>query len=366
MKAMILAAGVGTRLKPLTNRVPKPMLPVIEKPVIEFIVELLAKYGVREIMINISHLGEVVQSYLRSGYKYGVRIGYSFEGRFDKDRLVAEPIGSAGGLKKIQKETGFFDETFILLCGDAIINFDIEKALDFHRMRSSKATILMKEVLPEKVSNYGIVVSDPSGKVTSFQEKPTVEKAKSNFASTGIVIFEPEILDSIPQGEFYDIGSQLLPSLVQKKGAVYSFSPELDWYDIGRKTDYLSILDQALSGKIEGFTPPGKEITSGFWEGIGTSIEKSTRIITPVYIGSGTRIDKNVRLEGPTTIGANCRIGEGVDLNNVFVDDYVRIGPGLKEKNILLTSDFYVRRDGSSGTIAESPLADYVFDMRTF
>ncbi|RAM58610.1 mannose-1-phosphate guanyltransferase, partial [Mesotoga sp. SC_4PWL113PWK15] len=105
MKAMILAAGAGTRLKPLTSRLPKPMLPIIEKPVIEFIVELLAKYDVKEIMVNVSHLAGVLQSYMRSGYRFGVRIGYSFEGHFENGQLVPEPVGSAGGLKKIQEKS---------------------------------------------------------------------------------------------------------------------------------------------------------------------------------------------------------------------------------------------------------------------
>jgi len=364
MKAMILAAGAGTRLKPLTNKIPKPMLPIIEKPVIEFIIELLARHEIREIMINISHLGWVMQNYLKSGYRYGVRIGYSFEGHFEKGQLVAEPVGSAGGMRRIQDSAAFFDETFIVVCGDAVIDFDLKRALDFHNSRGSIATILTKEVPDEQVSNYGIVVSDSQGRVGSFKEKPPLEKAGSNMANTGIYIFEPAIFKYIPSGMFYDIGSQLLPDLVKRKESVYSFTAEIDWFDIGRNSDYLSILGHALLGKIKGFKPSGKEITSGLWKGISSVVEKTTRIITPVFIGANTRIEKNVRLEDPAMVGSNCEICEGADLSNVFVGDYTRIKAGFKGKNILITPDFFIKSDGSTGLISEGPYAEFISDTR--
>jgi len=138
----------------------------------------------------------------------------------------------------------------------------------------------------------------------------------------------------------------------------------MEWFDIGRNSDYLSILGQALLGKIKGFKPSGKEITAGLWKGISSVVEKTTRIITPVFIGSNTRIEKNVRLEGPTMIGSNCEICEGVDLSNVFVGDYTRIKTGFKGKNILITPDFFIRSDGSTGSISEGPYAEFISDTR--
>lgn len=365
MKAMILAAGAGTRLKPLTSRLPKPMLPIIEKPVIEFIVELLAKYDVKEIMVNVSHLAGVLQSYMRSGYRFGVRIGYSFEGHFENGQLVPEPVGSAGGLKKIQEKSGFFDETFIVLCGDAIVDFDIAKAYEFHKASNSMATIISKEVETKKVSNYGIIVSDSSGRVESFQEKPPIDKARSNLANTGIYIFEPEVFDYIPSKQFFDIGGELLPLLVQKKERVFSLDTKIEWYDIGRNSDYLEILGMALRGQIRGFEPSGKQVTEGLWKGTGSVLEKSTKIITPVFIGAGSLVEKNVKLEGPVMIGSNCKIHSGVELSNVFVGDYTRIKPGFKGKNLLITSEYYVTVDGSGGSIADSNLKNYISDVRS-
>jgi len=230
MKAMILAAGKGTRVRPLTNKIPKPMIPIVTKPTIEFLIELLKAHNITEIMINISHLGWIIQDYLRNGSKYGVNIGYSFEGKLLPDgTLETEPIGSAGGMKLIQERYNFFDETFIVLCGDAIIDLDITKAYNFHKSKGALATIITKEVSKEQVSNYGIVVTDEKCKILSFQEKPSPEEAKSNIANTGIYIFEPEIFDYIPSGEFYDIGSQLFPKLVSEGNP---FTPIL-WISIG-------------------------------------------------------------------------------------------------------------------------------------
>jgi len=365
MKAMILAAGAGTRLKPLTNRLPKPMLPIIEKPVIEFILELLAKYDVNEIMINLSHLAGVLQNYVRSGYRYGLRVRYSFEGHFEKGQLVPEPVGSAGGLKKIQEESGFFNETFIVLCGDAIVDFDLAKAYEFHRASDSVATIISKKVERDKIPNYGIIVCDSAGRVESFQEKPAVEKAKSNLANTGIYIFEPEVFNYIPKNQFFDIGGELLPLLVQKRERVFSLDTKIDWYDIGRNSDYLEILGAALEGRIKGFKPSGREVTEGFWRGTGSVLEKSIKIITPVYVGAGSIVEKNVKLEGPVMIGSNCKIHSGVELSNVFVGDYTRIRPGFKGKNLLITSEYYVTVDGSGGSISDSNLKNYISDVRS-
>ena len=365
MKAMILSAGAGTRLRPLTGMIPKPMLPVIEKPVIEFIIELLAKNGVDEMMINISHHGSLIQDYLKSGYGYGLSIGYSFEGHFENGQLKPEPYGSAGGMKKIQTDTGFFDETFIVACGDAIIDLDIKEALEFHRASRALTTIVAKEVSIEQVSNYGIIVSERNGRVRSFQEKPTQAEAMSTIANTGIYIFEPSVFDYIPQGQFYDIGSQLLPELVKKGESVYSFVSQIEWYDVGRSSDYISILGQALKGKVKGYKPSGKEKAPGLWLGTGAIMDISVEIAAPVHIGGMTRIGKNVKLEGPVAIGSNCEIGEDCHLSNVYVSNYTRIEAGLMESNILFTPEYFVRSDGSSGQIMGSQYSKYVSDTRS-
>ncbi|MGC9384520.1 MAG: nucleotidyltransferase family protein, partial [Kosmotogaceae bacterium] len=143
---MILAAGKGTRLRPLTNELPKPMLPIINKPVIEFLLELLKKHQVDEVMINLSHLGWKIQDYVKDGYRYRLNVGYSFEGYYKNESLKTIPLGSAGGIKNIQKKWEFFDDTFIVLCGDAIVDLNISEALTFHKNNNALATIITKNV----------------------------------------------------------------------------------------------------------------------------------------------------------------------------------------------------------------------------
>src|SRR5262245_33080676 len=209
MKAMILAAGKGTRVQPLTYELPKPMIPILGKPLLAYLIEHLARYGIREIMINTSHLHEKIEVYFGYGQRYGVEIGYSFEGKMVNGKVVPHPIGSAGGMRKIQDFGGFFDTTTIVLCGDALADLDLNLVLHEHRARGALASVITKEVRWEEVSNYGVVVSESSGRIVTFQEKPTRADARSNWASTGIYVFEPEVIDLIPPGEAFDIGADL-------------------------------------------------------------------------------------------------------------------------------------------------------------
>ena len=177
-KAMILAAGQGTRVRPLTKYLPKPMIPILGKPVLEYLIEQLARYGVKEIMINVAYSHWKIESYFGNGHRWGVEIGYSFEGSRDHGEIVPKPMGSAGGMRRIQDHSGFFDDTTIVLCGDAIIDLDIGAALHEHRTKKALASVVTLEVPRDEVKNYGIVVSDADGRVTSFQEKPSPETAK--------------------------------------------------------------------------------------------------------------------------------------------------------------------------------------------
>ncbi|MDH3972199.1 MAG: nucleotidyltransferase family protein, partial [Gammaproteobacteria bacterium] len=170
MKAMILAAGKGTRLQPLTNYLPKPMLTLLGRPVLDSIIELLANHGVHDIIINTSHLASEIENYFRDGSGRGVDIAYSFEGHLQGDTLHTQALGSAGGMRKIQDFSGFFDDTFIVLCGDALIDLDISAALAEHRRRGALATLVTKEVPRDEVHKYGVVVTDSDGRITAFQE----------------------------------------------------------------------------------------------------------------------------------------------------------------------------------------------------
>ena len=193
-KGMILAAGQGTRVRPLTKDLPKPMVPILGKPVMEYLIEHLARYGIKEIMINVAYHHKKIEEYFGDGRRWGVSIGYAYEGHSDHGDIIPKPKGSAGGMKAIQDFSGFFDESTLVICGDSIVDLDIGAAMLEHHNKGALASVVALEVLKDQVQNYGIVVADGQGRVQSFQEKPSPAEAKSNLASTGIYIFEPEIL----------------------------------------------------------------------------------------------------------------------------------------------------------------------------
>ncbi|NIA54933.1 NDP-sugar synthase [Massilia sp. TW-1] len=348
MKAMILAAGKGTRVRPLTYDLPKPMIPVLGKPVMAYLIEHLRKHGVTEIMVNVSHLHEKIEEYFGEGEQYGVQIGYSFEGYTKEDgEVVAVPIGSAGGMKKIQEFGGFFDDTTIVLCGDALIDLDLKAALAEHRRKGAMASVITKEVPWDKVSSYGVVVTDQNGRITQFQEKPKQEDALSNFISTGIYLFEPEVIDLIPSGVEFDIGSQLFPLLAEKGMPFYAQGRPFNWLDIGSVSDYWEVLQNVLTGEVNHMDVPGIQIEPGLWTGLNTSIDwRGTTIKGPVYIGSGVKIEAGATIIGPTWIGHGSHICEGAEIVRSVLFEYTRVLNDVALHEMIVFKDYSIDRAG--------------------
>jgi mannose-1-phosphate guanylyltransferase len=348
MKAMILAAGKGTRVRPLTYDLPKPMIPLLGKPVMAYLVEHLAKYGVTEIMVNVSYLHEKIEEYFGEGHQFGVQIGYSFEGYTKDDgEVVPQPLGSAGGMKKIQEFGGFFDDTTIVLCGDALIDLDLKSALFEHRRKGALASVITREVPWDKVPCYGVVVSADNGRITQFQEKPRQEEALSNFISTGIYIFEPEVIDLIPSGQSFDIGSQLFPLLAERGLPFYAQRRPFNWLDIGSVSDYWEVLQNVLMGEVAHMDVPGIQVEDGLWVGLNTSIDwNGTTIEGPVYIGSGTKIEHGATIIGPTWIGHGSHICEGAEIVRSVLFEYTRVLHDVTLHEMIVFKDYSVDRAG--------------------
>ncbi|MBD0269773.1 MAG: NDP-sugar synthase, partial [Cyanobacteria bacterium Co-bin8] len=289
MKAMILAAGKGTRVRPITYTIPKPMIPIMQKPVMEFLLELLRQHGFTQIMVNVSHLANEIEGYFRDGQRFGVELAYSFEGRIVDGKLEGAAIGSAGGMRKIQDFYPFFDDTFVVLCGDALIDLDLTEAVRRHREKGSIATIITRAVPLKQVPSYGVVVTDETGRVKSFQEKPAVEEALSTDINTGIYIFEPEIFKYIPAGTSFDIGGDLLPCLVADNAPFYGIRMDFEWVDIGKVPDYWQAIQDVLTGKVTLVDIPGEEIRPGVYAGLNVKANwDKVKIEGPVYIGGMT------------------------------------------------------------------------------
>jgi mannose-1-phosphate guanylyltransferase len=340
MKAMILAAGRGTRVRPITNDIPKPMIPLIQKPVLESILEHLKNNGINEIIINTSYLSTQIEQYFGNGSRFGVQIAYSFEGEKLDNELVPKAIGSAGGMKKIQDETGFFDDTFLVLCADALIDLDIQKVLEVHKQKKSIATIALKNVSKKDVSKYGIVKLNDQDKILSFQEKPDIKKAVSTLANTGIYIFEPEIFDFIPSNVEYDIGGDLLPDIVSKELNVYGANIPYEWIDIGNVNDFYDATCKILKGDIQNYKIFANEIEDGIFLGLNVKVNlDKVNIIPPVFIGSSTKIDDGATIIGPSMIGSNCHIKSEVILKETIIDDYKKINfPASISKKIVFSN----------------------------
>jgi len=364
MKAMILAAGKGTRVRPLTNEMPKPMIPIIGKPVMEYLIEELARHGFDEIMVNVSHLPEKIENYFGNGERLGVEIGYSFEGHIEDGEIQSEAVGSAGGLKRVQEFGGFFDDTFLVVCGDALIDLDLTKAVREHWKRGAMASICTLAVEPEEVSDYGVVVSDKNGQITSFQEKPSVDEALSNKVNTGIYIFEPEVLNLIPEGETYDIGSDLFPKIVEMGVKFHAIDIPFNWIDIGRISDYWEANQKIMNGELRTIPMPGTQVKPGVWVGLNTSVDwDNCDIEGPVYIGSGTRIEAGAKIIGPTWIGHGCYIRGSAEISKSIIFEYTRIGAASVVENSVAFGRFFVDKDGNNFDSDQMHL-DWVTDSR--
>jgi mannose-1-phosphate guanylyltransferase len=366
MKAMILAAGKGTRVRPITYTIPKPLIPILHKPVMEFLVDLLKQHDFTEIMVNVSHLAKEIESYFQDGQRFGVQIAYSFEGTIREDgELEGQALGSAGGMRRIQDFYPFFDDTFVVLCGDALIDLDLTAAVKWHKEKGSLATIVTKTVSREEVSSYGVVVTDETGRIKAFQEKPTVDEALSTNINTGIYIFEPEVLNYIPSGQEYDIGGDLFPQLVEMGAPFYAIPMDFQWVDIGKVPDYWQAIRSVLMGEVKNVPIPGTEVAPGIFTGINVAVNWDKVDITgPVYIGGMTKIEDGAKITGPAMIGRNCHICSGAHINNSVVFEYSRIASDVDLTDKLVFGRYCVDKNGSTIDMKAASLDWLITDTR--
>jgi mannose-1-phosphate guanylyltransferase len=348
-KGMILAAGQGTRVRPLTRDLPKPMVPILGKPVMEYLIEHLARHGINEIMINVAYHHQRIEEYFGDGSRWGVEIGYSYEGVRDHGDILPKPLGSAGGMRKIQDFSGFFDETTLVLCGDALIDLDITAAIEEHKANGALASVVAMEVPLEEVSSYGIVVADAQQRIQSFQEKPQPRDAKSRLASTGIYIFEPEVLSLVPPRKVYDIGAELFPQLVAQDLPFFVQNRPFHWIDIGKVSDYWSVLQRVIKGEIADMRMPGKEVRPSVWVGLNTSIPwDQVKIEGPVYFGSSVRVEPGATIVGPAWIGHGSVIRSGAKVTRSVIFEYTRIPADTHFNEMIVSRQYCVDRHGET------------------
>jgi mannose-1-phosphate guanylyltransferase len=365
MKAMVLAAGKGTRVRPITNIVPKPMIPLVGKPIMQSIVEHLRDSGFHQIMVNTSHLAPLIEDYFGDGSNFGVEIGYSFEGLLCEGRLEGHALGSAGGMKRIQEFSGFFDDTFVVLCGDALIDVDLREAVRFHRERGAIATIILRDVPREEVSRYGVVATSPDGRIVRFQEKPPVQEAVSTTVNTGIYLFEPSVFDYIPSNKAFDIGGELFPALVAAGAPMFGVKLPFQWVDIGSVPDYWEATRLAVTGGINGYRLPGREVAPGIRLGLNVGWDpRNVTVHGPVVIGGSTFIGAGAVIEGPAVIGSGCVIEPGAVIRECILSNYTRVSSVARLDRVLVFGPNCIDPSGEYLDVEEAGLGWVIDDAR--
>lgn len=312
MKAMIMAAGIGTRLRPLTNVMPKPMIPVVNRPVMEYGVMLLRQHGVTDIIANTHYCPERITGYFGDGGKWAVSMNFSYE---------EELKGTAGG---VRNNAWFLDETFAVVSGDALTDINLSEMLAFHKASGALVTLALKQV--EEVSQYGVTIFNEEKRITGFQEKPAEEEALSNLANTGIYIFEPEIFNFIPEG-FYDFGKDLFPRLVEEKERIYGYVTESYWSDVGSHRVYVKSNRDVLSGGLAGLEYDFCRTGKNFIKGKNILMDDLTVIGDNVTVGDDTSLRAAIVLDG-AVIGRGCVIDGAVVGEGARVPDGTVLGAG--------------------------------------
>ena len=322
-----MSGGIGTRLRPLTCHLPKPMVPIFNKPVMEYGIDLLKKYGVNDIAVTLCYLPEMIMDYFGDGSKFGVNMNYYIE---DK------PLGTGGSVKNAHE---FFDGTFIVISGDAFTNIDLKKAYNFHREKDSKATlVLSREPVPLE---YGVVVTDNKGMIIRFLEKPSWGEVFSDTINTGIYILEPEVLDYYEQGENFDFSKDLFPKLLRDSVPMYGYITEEYWCDVGDLNTYIETHADILSDEKKHYLL-GKEQGKGTWIGEGTILEKGVKIHPPIHIGKNSLIKEDAVIGPYTAIGNNCTIGEGASIKRSIIWDGVNISKNCEIRKSTICNNVYV------------------------
>lgn len=347
MKAMVMAAGVGSRLEPLTVNVPKPMVPVATRPAMEHIIALLRRHGVTEVVANLWYLPESIESHFGDGAAFGVSLRYSRE---DELRGTAGGVVAAKALLLSAEDEAVagVGDTFLLIAGDALTSANLTRLVEFHREKGALVTIGLKPVADP--SRFGVVVTTDDGRIVAFQEKPRPGEARSNLANTMIYVFEPEILDYIPavaEGA-PDFGKHVFPRLVQEGVPFYGLALDEYWCDIGTLTQYRLAHRDVLSGAV-GIDIPGREISPGVWVGEGAEIHPAATLCAPVLVGRGARVGRDVSVGPYSVIGDNCVIDEGAGIFQSVIWNNTHVGRDSKLEDCVVGSDCYLKPGSSLG-----------------
>ncbi|MBI3288717.1 MAG: NDP-sugar synthase [Elusimicrobia bacterium] len=329
--AMVLAAGAGTRLRPLTYETPKPMVPVVNRPVIHHVLDNLLKHGVEEVMINLHMHPDQVRGYCGDGSRWSLKIRYSHESKL---------MGTAGAIKKT--EAFFRGGPFFVMSGDGLSDIDLTAMWQFHRKRGSVATMAVKRV--DARFDYGVTLMDSTQRIKGFLEKPSWGDVFSNKVNTGIYLFEPEVLKLMPKGKPFDFGHDLWPKLLKLKKPIYAYETDSYWCDVGNLAEYRRCQIDCLDRKAK-IHIPGVERSKGVWVQEGTVVDSKAKLTAPVVIGKGCRVATGADIGPYTVVGDRAVVGAGSTLKNCILFDNVTVGADVHLTNCIIGPNGHVREN---------------------
>jgi len=323
VRAMVMAAGAGTRLHPLTLSVPKPMVPVANRPVLEYTIENLKRHGITDIILNLHNHPDLIRNYFGDGSAWGVNLRYSHEPKL---------LGTAGG---VRHAGWFLDQgTFLVMSGDGLTDIDLTSLLAFHARKKSIATMALSKI--DSKFEYGVTLTNTSGRIQKFIEKPFWGDIFSNQVNTGIYVFEPEVLKCIKPGKVTDFGHEVWPRLLSSRQPIYGQLTNRYWCDVGNLPEYRRAQRDFLDRKTK-FSLPGTPLRRGVWVEKGVQIARGVSLEAPCLIGEGSRIAKGSRIGSHTIIGKRARIGPACVLRNCILWDDVIVSRGVHLENCVIS-----------------------------
>ncbi len=322
MKAVVMAGGSGSRLRPMTIGRPKPMLPLVNQAVLGHILDLLRTYKITDVVATLQYMASTIEDFFGDGSSYGTRLRYVVE---------ETPLGTAGSVANARE---YLDDTFVVISGDAVTNFNLQEIVDFHKAKRSLATLALYPVA--EPLDYGVIVTDANGRITRFLEKPSWGEVASDTANTGIYVLEPEVFELIPPGQPYDWGTQVFPRMLEAGLPMYGYVAPGYWCDIGNFSEYRRATADVLRGKVFTTNTFGKHIGGDIWVGEHVDIAPDAQLYGPIYLGNEVQIKSGVVIRGPSVvrdytivdnraqidrsiIWRNCYIGEDAELRGAVV-----------------------------------------------
>jgi mannose-1-phosphate guanylyltransferase/phosphomannomutase len=306
MKAVIMSGGFGTRLRPLTCNIPKPMVPMMNKPMMQHIVDLLKKHGITDIVSTLFYQPDIITGYFGDGAKFGINMQY---------RKAEADYGTAGS---VRNAADFLDERFIIISGDVLTDFDLTQAIKFHEEKNAKATLVLTRA--KNPLAFGVVITDSGGKITRFLEKPSWGEVFSDTINTGIYIIEPEVLKLIPYQKEFDFSKNLFPAMLEQDMGLYGYIAEGYWRDVGNLNEYQEAHLDALDD--------------------GVNLRHEGNMVGSAFVGSNTMIETSIdNLQGTVLIGKNCRIGKNAKIIKSVIGNDCVIDDGAVIRNSVIWAD---------------------------